>query len=139
MSEPAGALDGLLVLDATQMLAGPLAATRLGDLGADVIKIEPPRSGEFNRTHGFEDIRVHGEMTTFTAVNRNKRSLAIDLKNPESRRDRRGPRARCRCLPAELPARHRRPAGRRLRPAQRDQPPARVLLDLGLRLVRALP
>ncbi len=78
-----GALDGLVVLDATQMLAGPLAATRLGDLGADVIKIEPPRRGEFNRTHGFEDLRVAGEMTTFLAVNRNKRSVAVDIKSPD--------------------------------------------------------
>ncbi|HBX80272.1 MAG TPA: CoA transferase [Propionibacteriaceae bacterium] len=77
---PAGALDGLRVLDCTQMLAGPLAATRLGDLGADVIKIEPVATGEFNRTHGFEDLLIDGEMTTFVAVNRNKRSLAIDLK-----------------------------------------------------------
>ena len=74
-----GALHGLRVLDATQMLAGPLAGTRLGDLGADVIKVEPP-AGEFNRTHGFEDIRVDGEMSTFLAVNRNKRSLCVDLK-----------------------------------------------------------
>lgn len=79
-----GALKGLRVLDATQMLAGPLAATRLGDLGADVIKIEAPELGEFNRTHGFGDLRVSGEMTTFLAVNRNKRSLAVDLKNPMS-------------------------------------------------------
>ncbi|WP_375385744.1 CaiB/BaiF CoA transferase family protein [uncultured Microbacterium sp.] len=85
MVESAGALDGLVVLDATQMLAGPLAATRLGDLGADVIKIEPPRTGEFNRTHGFEDVRIHGEMSTFTAVNRNKRSLTLDLKHPQAR------------------------------------------------------
>jgi crotonobetainyl-CoA:carnitine CoA-transferase CaiB-like acyl-CoA transferase len=80
----AGALDGIRVLDATQMLAGPLAATRLGDLGADVIKIEPPQGGEFNRIHGFDDIRVHGEMSTFLAVNRNKRSMAIDLKHPDA-------------------------------------------------------
>jgi len=79
-----GALDGIRVLDATQMLAGPMAATRLGDLGADVIKVEPPGFGEFNRTHGFDDILVGGEMSTFVAVNRNKRSLAIDLKNPAS-------------------------------------------------------
>lgn len=84
MNQPAGALAGIRVLDATQMLAGPLAATRLGDLGADVIKIEPPVNGEFNRTHGFENVRIHGEMSTFTAVNRNKRSFALDLKNPES-------------------------------------------------------
>jgi crotonobetainyl-CoA:carnitine CoA-transferase CaiB-like acyl-CoA transferase len=77
------ALEGLRVLDATQMLAGPLAGTRLGDLGADVIKIEAAKSGEWNRTHGFAEARVGGEMTTFLAVNRNKRSLAVDLKDPE--------------------------------------------------------
>lgn len=75
-----GALSGLQVVDATQMLAGPLAGMRLGDLGADVVKVEPPGRGEFNRTHGFEDLRVGGEMTTFLALNRNKRSLALDLK-----------------------------------------------------------
>lgn len=79
----AGALDGLVVLDATQMLAGPLAAMRLGDLGADVIKIESPRGGEYNRTHGFQDLTAGGQMTTFLAVNRNKRSLAVDLKHPD--------------------------------------------------------
>jgi crotonobetainyl-CoA:carnitine CoA-transferase CaiB-like acyl-CoA transferase len=78
----AGALDGLVVLDVTQMLAGPMAGMRLGDLGADVIKIEGPR-GEFNRSHGFEDLTVHGHMTTFLAVNRNKRSLTLDLKHPD--------------------------------------------------------
>lgn len=76
----AGALHGIRVIDATQMLAGPLAATRLGDLGADVIKLESPTNGEFNRTHGFEDVRINGEMSTFVAVNRNKRSFALDLK-----------------------------------------------------------
>lgn len=80
-----GALAGIRVLDATQMLAGPLAATRLGDLGADVIKIESPGSGEFNRTHGFDDRRVEGEMSTFVAVNRNKRSLALNMKDPQAR------------------------------------------------------
>ncbi|MEY2900200.1 MAG: hypothetical protein RL247_366, partial [Actinomycetota bacterium] len=84
MSSSLGALAGVVVLDATQMLAGPLAAARLGDLGADVIKVEPTGSGEFNRTHGFGDITLDGEMTTFTAVNRNKRSIAINLKNPDA-------------------------------------------------------
>ena len=80
-----GALEGVLVLDATQMLAGPLAGMRLGDLGADVVKIEPPGSGEFNRRYGFGDTRVDGLMTTFLALNRNKRSVAVDLKHPEGR------------------------------------------------------
>lgn len=80
----AGSLSGIRVIDATQMLAGPLAGTRLGDLGAEVIKIEPPSAGEFNRTHGLADARVDGEMTTFAAVNRNKQSLSIDLKHDGS-------------------------------------------------------
>lgn len=79
----AGALAGIRVIDATQMLAGPMAGTRLGDLGADVIKVEPPVAGEFNRTHGFADAHANGEMTTFLAMNRNKRSLAVDLKAPQ--------------------------------------------------------
>jgi crotonobetainyl-CoA:carnitine CoA-transferase CaiB-like acyl-CoA transferase len=82
-SPQAGALSGLRVLDATQMLAGPLCSMRLGDLGADVIKIEPPTGGEFNRTHGFEDVRVGGDMSTFLAVNRNKRSVTVNLKSAE--------------------------------------------------------
>jgi crotonobetainyl-CoA:carnitine CoA-transferase CaiB-like acyl-CoA transferase len=80
------ALAGIRVVDATQMLAGPLAGARLGDLGADVIKVEPPGTGEFNRTHGFDDIYVQGEMSTFLALNRNKRSLAVDLKTESGRR-----------------------------------------------------
>src|SRR3979409_289291 len=78
-----GALGGITVLDCTQMRAGPLAGLRLGDLGADVLKIEAPGTGEFNRTHGFEDITAAGEMTTFLALNRNKRSVVIDLKKPD--------------------------------------------------------
>ncbi len=75
-----GALDGIRVLDGSQMLAGPICAMRLGDLGADVLKIEPP-SGEHNRSHGFGAVRVGGETPTFMGLNRNKRSVAIDLKS----------------------------------------------------------
>lgn len=82
---PPGALHGLRVVDATQMLAGPIAAMRLGDLGADVIKVEPPHIGEFNRTHGFADVDMNGEMTTFLALNRNKRSVVVDLKSDAGR------------------------------------------------------
>jgi crotonobetainyl-CoA:carnitine CoA-transferase CaiB-like acyl-CoA transferase len=79
----AGALAGYRIIDLTQMLAGPLCGMRLGDLGADVIKVEPPASGEFNRTHSLAGAYVNGEATTFLALNRNKRSVAIDLKHPE--------------------------------------------------------
>lgn len=78
-----GALSDVRVIDATQMLAGPMAGMRLGDLGADVIKVESPAGGEFNRTHGFGGSQANDEMTTFLAMNRNKRSLAVDLKSPE--------------------------------------------------------
>jgi crotonobetainyl-CoA:carnitine CoA-transferase CaiB-like acyl-CoA transferase len=76
-----GALDGIRILDASQMLAGPICAMRLGDLGADVLKVEPP-TGEHNRSHGFGAVRVGGETPTFMGLNRNKRSVTIDLKAP---------------------------------------------------------
>ncbi|MCC6315623.1 MAG: CoA transferase [Thermomicrobiales bacterium] len=82
-AEASGALSGYRVIDLTQMLAGPLCGMRLGDLGADVIKVEPPASGEFNRTHSLAGAYVNGEATTFLALNRNKRSVAIDLKHPD--------------------------------------------------------
>jgi crotonobetainyl-CoA:carnitine CoA-transferase CaiB-like acyl-CoA transferase len=75
-----GALDGLRVLDGSQMLAGPICAMRLGDLGADVLKVEPP-TGEHNRSHGFGAVRVGGETPTFMGLNRNKRSVVLDLKS----------------------------------------------------------
>lgn len=78
-----GALAGIRVIDLTQMLAGPMCGMRLGDLGADVIKVEPPATGEFNRTHTLSGAYVNGEATTFLALNRNKRSLAINLKHPD--------------------------------------------------------
>jgi len=78
-----GALDGIRVIDASQMLAGPICAMRLGDLGADVIKVEPPGRGEYNRTHGFGPLRIGGETPTFLGLNRNKRSVVLDLKHPD--------------------------------------------------------
>ncbi|MBB5157102.1 CaiB/BaiF CoA transferase family protein [Saccharopolyspora phatthalungensis] len=80
-----GPLAGVRVLDVTQMLAGPMAAMRLADLGADVIKIEPPEAGEFNRTHGYAGVDIEGHKTTFLGLNRNKRSLAVDLKSAAGR------------------------------------------------------
>jgi len=79
---PAGPLSRLLVLDLTQFLAGPYAAQIFGDLGARVIKIEPP-GGEMTRT--LSPHFVKGESAYFLAVNRNKESLAIDLKHARGR------------------------------------------------------
>ncbi|MFZ9668436.1 MAG: CaiB/BaiF CoA transferase family protein [Solirubrobacterales bacterium] len=74
-----GVLDGLLVADFSRVLAGPLAAMTLGDLGADVVKVEPPGGDE---TRGWmPPVDGEGRSTYFLSVNRNKRSLALDLKD----------------------------------------------------------
>jgi len=73
------ALDGVRVLDVTQFMAGPFCSTILADLGADVIKIEPP-SGDSTR----QMVGASGsESPSFNAVNRGKRSLVVNLKLPE--------------------------------------------------------
>ncbi len=70
------ALDGLRVLDVTQFMAGPFCAMMLADLGADVIKIEPPSGDSARKTVG----AVGNESAAFNAVNRGKRSLVLNLK-----------------------------------------------------------
>ena len=82
-SSPTGPLAGVRVLDATQMLAGPICGMRLGDMGADVLKIEPPGTGEWTRSHGFADAEINGHTTAQLGLNRNKRSVAINLKHPD--------------------------------------------------------
>jgi crotonobetainyl-CoA:carnitine CoA-transferase CaiB-like acyl-CoA transferase len=72
-----GPLAGVVVLDLTRALAGPYCTLMLGDLGADVVKVEPP-SGDETRTWG--PPFVNGESSYFMSVNRNKRSLTLDLK-----------------------------------------------------------
>src|SRR5829696_9348512 len=74
-------LRGVRVLDLTRVLAGPLATMILGDLGADVIKVERPDGGDETRGWGppFDD---RGESAYYLSVNRNKRSLAADLAAP---------------------------------------------------------
>jgi crotonobetainyl-CoA:carnitine CoA-transferase CaiB-like acyl-CoA transferase len=74
-----GPLEGVLVADLSRVLAGPLATMLLGDLGADVVKVEHPDGGDETRAWGppFLD----GVSTYYLAVNRNKRSLALDLKD----------------------------------------------------------
>lgn len=74
-----GALDGIKVLDLSQGAAGPTCAMHLGDLGADVLKVEPP-GGEWGRMLG--PPFVAGVAAAFLGMNRNKRSLVVDLKKP---------------------------------------------------------
>ncbi|MEM5317780.1 CaiB/BaiF CoA-transferase family protein [Paraburkholderia sp. JHI869] len=76
-------LEGLLVLDLAQFLSGPSAALRLADLGARVIKIERPGSGDICRTLYLTDTEIAGDSTLFHAINRNKESVALDLKNAD--------------------------------------------------------
>jgi succinate---hydroxymethylglutarate CoA-transferase len=72
-----GALDGLRVLDLTRILAGPLCTMMLGDMGADVIKIEPPGSGDDTRSWG--PPFAEKESAYFLGVNRNKRSITLNI------------------------------------------------------------
>jgi crotonobetainyl-CoA:carnitine CoA-transferase CaiB-like acyl-CoA transferase len=76
-------LDGILVADFSRVLAGPLAAMLLGDLGADVVKVERPDGGDDTRAWGppWRD----GESTYYLGLNRNKRSIALDLKDDGDR------------------------------------------------------
>lgn len=76
------ALAGLKVLDLTRVLAGPLCAMNLGDMGADVIKVEPP-TGDDTRHWG--PPHVGGEAAYYLGVNRNKRSVRLDLGKPVAR------------------------------------------------------
>ncbi len=82
-TEDAGPLAGLRVLDATRALAGPLATMALGDLGADVIKLEMPGAGDETRFWGPPFVADAGP--TFLGFNRNKRSVALDLHTPDGR------------------------------------------------------
>ena len=75
--ENKGALDGVRVLDLTRILAGPLCTQMLGDMGADVIKVEPVGSGDDTRTWG--PPFAAGESAYFLGVNRNKRSITLNM------------------------------------------------------------
>ena len=74
-------LSGVKVLDLTRIVSGPFATMLLGDLGAEIIKIEEPLFGDESRTYG--PPFINGESAYFLSVNRNKKSCAINLKSPE--------------------------------------------------------
>ena len=75
-------LEGIRVIEIGNLIAGPFAGLLLGDMGADVVKIEKPQGGDYSRAM---PPMVNGESTSFGVLNRNKRSLALDLKSPEAR------------------------------------------------------
>jgi crotonobetainyl-CoA:carnitine CoA-transferase CaiB-like acyl-CoA transferase len=78
----AGALDGLRVIDLTRVVAGPLCAQMLGDLGADVAKVERRGDGDDLRALGPPFVRGSEDSTYFVALNRNKRSVSLDFTQP---------------------------------------------------------
>ena len=78
-----GPLSGMVILDLTQILAGPMCTMVLADMGADVIKVEKPNGGDDNRRMGPPFIKDWS--AGFLAVNRNKRSLALDLRGDAGR------------------------------------------------------
>lgn len=83
MSAPMMPLDDLLVLDLSRVLSGPFCTMALADMGARVIKIEHPNEGDDTRRFG--PPFINGESSYFMSVNRNKESVALDLKAPEGR------------------------------------------------------
>lgn len=81
------ALDGVRVLDFTQMMQGPWGTQFLGDMGADVIKIERPKVGEWERgLRAMGQMLPNGESPYFVAMNRNKRSLSLNLKDERGKK-----------------------------------------------------
>ena len=76
-------LNDILIIDFSQFLSGPSAALRLADMGAQVIKIEKPETGDICRQLYVSDVMIEGESTIFHAINRNKKSYAADLKDAD--------------------------------------------------------
>lgn len=81
--QPTGPLAGIRVLDLTIAMAGPLCTQRLAEMGADVIKIEAPGGGDFARHAPMAGVTKFGDAICFLTLNRNKRSLVLNLKSPE--------------------------------------------------------
>lgn len=80
-----GPLKGLVVADFSQLAQGPWATQMLGDMGAEIIKIEPPK-GDWMRHYSYGNLYPQGESISFISFNRNKRSIALDLKSEEDKK-----------------------------------------------------
>jgi len=82
-SKASGPLEGILVIDLSRILAGPYCTLLMAEMGARVIKVEPPKGGDDARAYG---PFVNGKSTYFASVNRGKESIALDLKNDEHKK-----------------------------------------------------
>ena len=80
-----GPLKGLVVADFSQLAQGPWATQMLGDMGADIIKIEPPK-GDWMRHYAYGNLYPEGESISFISFNRNKKSIVLDLKSGEGKK-----------------------------------------------------
>ena len=123
-------LEGVRVLDLTRLLPGGVLGALLADLGADVVKVEEPKLGDYMR---WEPLKTGPESAASWIVGRGKRSFAVDLKSPE------GVDVFLKLVESAdivhrgLPPRRRRPARRRLRRRPRAQPEDRLRLPDGVR------
>ena len=124
------ALDGLLVVDFTRVVAGPACTQTLADFGAEVIKIENPEGGD--DTRAYEHAEIGGESAAFLSLNRNKRGIALDFTKPEAREVARELIAQGRCGGGEFLRRRDEEVRPRLCVGRADQSAAGLLLDLGL-------
>ena len=102
---PLAVLSGVRVLSFTQFLLGPSGVQFIADLGADVIKIEPPGGTLWERNWAGSDLYLNGVSAFFLSTHRNQRSLTLDLKHPDGLADRAPPRRGRRRAGPELPAR----------------------------------
>src|SRR5699024_6264945 len=80
-----GPLDGITILDFSLAMSGPFAAQKLGDMGAEVIKVEPTGDGEWHRTRPAANAWVNKLNSSFISFNRNKKSLSVDLKTRQGK------------------------------------------------------
>ena len=130
-------LAGVRVLDVSQVMAGPYACMLLGDMGADVIKIEPPKGGD--QTRGSMGFKMKGsDSMGFLNMNRNKRSVTLNLKSEAGARAAVQAGSERRHPGRELPARGDEAAGHLVRGLPEDQPASGLRQHLRLRPDRAL-
>ena len=130
-------LQGVRILEMSQAIAGPVAARTLGDLGAEIIKIEQPGVGDMSRRIGPHFLG--GESAYYLNFNRNKKSVTIDLRTPEGPGSLPPARSRVRRGVRRIPAFGAGAPGTGLRIVEGNQPVHHLLLAVGLRARGAVP